>query len=170
MSAQNEWSYLFPKFCLPVRRETLRANSKLSMKDGTRALSSSKQLGSVPSSALKKVCASPRDHEPSQEDLVLTILSDVGRTEIGLEIKLSFDKNMREYIWKHHETCIFALIQMIRVRRANISDFVRWAMNTSPFLVACVASSADRKESDQTDMEMRPPTMFKGRHHAILGS
>ena len=53
---------------------------------------------------------------------------------------------MRGHVEHSHETRIFALIRMIWVRRA-MSDFVRWAVNTSSFLVACFASSADRKET-----------------------
>jgi len=47
---------------------------------------------------------------------------------------------------------------MIRVGRRSYvwtTDFVRWAVNTFWFLVAWVASSADRKENDQTDVEMQ---------------
>lgn len=49
------------------------------------------------------------------------------------------------------------------------TDFVRWAVNTCSILVTCVASSADRKENDQTDVEMRSPTMVKADSILFLG-
>lgn len=93
-------------------------------------------------------------------------------SEIDLEFKLSFDWNMRGRFERSQwlETCIFALIRIIRARHVMSEQQIlfvgRWISLPS---LSCVASSADRKENDQTDVEMRSPAMFKGRMFSIPG-